>query len=51
MNIHGIVENMDGGKMEMIKQFDALYGNLLLNYINNYHLNIKLTKKVLKHED
>lgn len=46
-----IVENMDGGKMEMIKQFDTLYGNLLITYINNYPLNIKLTKKVLKHED
>ena len=46
-----IVENKDIGNIEMIKQFDEIYGNLLLTYINNYHLNIKLTKKELKHED
>lgn len=42
-----IVQDDEIGEEEMIKKVDRLYGKLLLNYINNYYLNIKLTKKEL----
>lgn len=35
------------GEREIIQRCDELYGSLLLNYIGNHHLNIKLTKKEL----
>ncbi|MBQ9159778.1 MAG: hypothetical protein IJ122_00455 [Methanobrevibacter sp.] len=42
-----IAESSNENENEIIKQCDELYGNLLLRYINNHHLNIKLTKQVL----
>ena len=38
-------KNVDEEKIILID--DELYGNLLLNYINNHPLNIKLTKMEL----
>ena len=42
-----IVENCGFCEEEMIVKSDELFGRLLLRFINNSHLNIKLTKKEL----
>ena len=46
-----ISENMDLDEENIIFKTDEIYGKLLLEYISNHHLNIKLSKRELYYEN
>ena len=46
-----IGEKMDLDEKNIILKTDEVYGKLLLDYINNHHSKIKLTKKELYYEN